>query len=198
MAGTCAMSSDRVLPPAYSLPQVLIGCRRARSGSTRPPGNVGRQRGAAASLAGAHQGEGGAARRSARRRSYASAGDAAEVERLDGEFAASALTWTGWTVSVRRNTVRANTEQIVCRLNNFIMQGSAVPSSRCAAATDQRAGGRRQGEASADAILRVRREIAVAQGELMRVKTAPPPRGGDQSGSSRRSTGWLGRAILRS
>jgi hypothetical protein len=36
--------------------------------------------------------------------------------------------------------------------------------------------GRKKGESIADALLRVRREIAAAQGELMRVKAAPPPK----------------------
>ena len=59
-----------------------------------------------------------------RRRSYASeGGDGAEVKRLDGELAAVR---TDFDLLERerskRNSVRANTEQVVSRLNNFLME----------------------------------------------------------------------------
>jgi hypothetical protein len=76
----------------------------------------------------------------------------------------------------RRNSVRGNTEQIVSRLNNFIMQRSSgaadiAPPPKLTSVP----AGRRKGESIVDALTRVRREIAAAEGELRRIKSAPPP-----------------------
>ena len=77
----------------------------------------------------------------------------------------------------RRNGVRANTEQVVSRINNFLlarMSGAVeiAPPPRLRSVP----AGRKKGESIGDALLRTRREIAAAQNELMRIRTAPLPK----------------------
>jgi hypothetical protein len=77
----------------------------------------------------------------------------------------------------KRNSVRANTEQVVSRLNNFLMErASGVSDVSYPPRLTSVPVGRRKGESTTDAILRVRREISAATGELMRIKSAPLPK----------------------
>jgi hypothetical protein len=135
-----------------------------------------------------------------RRREYASVpgGNAAEVAKLDGELSAvrGDLDRLERERS-RRNGVRANTEQVVSRLNNFIMQLFSGASDATAPRWPAEVPGPRKGESLADALMRLRREISVAQGELMRVKTAPPPRPRSGPRLPPRWTGWRARAAPR-
>jgi hypothetical protein len=114
----------------------------------------------------------------ARRRDYAvrPGGDAAQLARLDAELAVVRADLDRLERErARRNSVRANTEQVVSRLNNFIMQLFSGASDAAAPPWPANVPGPRDGESVSDAILRLRRDIAVAQGELRRVQTAPPP-----------------------
>ncbi len=113
-----------------------------------------------------------------RRREYASVpgGDVAAVERLDGELSAVRADLDRLERErSRRNGVRANTEQVCSRLDNFILQLFSGASDAAAPRWPAKVPGPRAGESVTDALLRVRREINVVQGELRRVKTAPPP-----------------------
>jgi hypothetical protein len=109
----------------------------------------------------------------ARRRDYAHGEEAATLDaelsavrtdlaRLEGE-------------RQKRNSTRTNTEQVVSRLNNSIMQffSGAAEVERPPWPSEVPAA--RDGESVADALMRLRHEIAVAQGELLRIKAAAPP-----------------------
>lgn len=113
-----------------------------------------------------------------RRREYASVpgGNAAEVAKLDREFSAVRADLDRLERErSRRNGVRANTEQVCSRLDNFIMQLFSGASDAAAPSWPAKVPGPREGESVSDALIRVRREISIAQGELRQVKTAPPP-----------------------
>jgi hypothetical protein len=114
-----------------------------------------------------------------RRRDYAirPGGEGAEeVAKLDAELSAVRTDLARLEGErQKRNSTRANTEQILSRLNNAIMQffSGAAEVERPPWPTVVPAA--RDGESVADALLRLRHEINVAQGELMRIKAAPPP-----------------------
>ena len=113
-----------------------------------------------------------------RRREYASVpgGDVAAVAKLDAELSAVRADLDRLERErSRRNGVRANTEQVCSRLDNFIMQLFSGASDDAAPRWPAKVPGPRAGESLADALIRVRREISVAQGELRQIKTAPPP-----------------------
>jgi hypothetical protein len=114
-----------------------------------------------------------------RRRSYASVrggGDAAEVERLDAELAAVRTDLDKLERErSRRNGIRANSEQVVSRLDNFILQLFSGASDDAPPPWPATVPGPAEGESLADALLRVRHEIGMARGELQQIKTAPPP-----------------------
>jgi hypothetical protein len=114
-----------------------------------------------------------------RRRSYASVpgGDAAEVERLDGELAAVRVDLDRLDKErSRRNGLRANCEQVLRQIDVFLMtRASGAGDFAAPPRLTKVPAGRRKGESIADALLRTRREIASAQGELMRIKAAPLP-----------------------
>jgi hypothetical protein len=181
MAEACAMSGDRVLPPVYSLPQALDRLpSHARERYEALRAMLDDSEALQRSLQERIKAKEERLAALMRRRSYASVpgGDAAEVERLNGEFAGIRTDLDKLDRErSRRSSVRANTEQIVSRLNNFIMQwfSGAVDVAAPPRLTNVPVG-RRRGESLADALLRVRREVAVAQAELMRVKAAPPPK----------------------
>jgi hypothetical protein len=75
----------------------------------------------------------------------------------------------------RRNSARSNTEQVVSRLDNFIMQLFSGASDDAPPPWPAAVPGPHEGELLIDALLRVRHEIGVAWGELQQIKTAPPP-----------------------
>jgi hypothetical protein len=76
----------------------------------------------------------------------------------------------------RRNSIRANTEQVVSRINNFIMQRSSGAADIAAPPKlTSVPGGRRKGESIVDALLRTRREISAVRADLLRIRSAPPP-----------------------
>jgi hypothetical protein len=111
-----------------------------------------------------------------RRRDYTT--DAGERARLDAELATARADLDRLERErSRRNAARANTDQVVSRLNNAIMQhySGADDASMPPWPTDVPAA--RDGESVGDAILRLRHEIGIARGELQRIKTAPPPAG---------------------
>jgi hypothetical protein len=115
-----------------------------------------------------------------RRRSYASVAgrDGAEVERLDGELAAIRTDLDRLeSERSKRNSIRANCEQVKSRIDNFITARASGASEMAAPprVTNPLPAARRKGESTADALLRVRREIAAAVAELKRIKSAPPP-----------------------
>jgi hypothetical protein len=113
-----------------------------------------------------------------RRREHASVpgGDAAAVAKLDREVSAVRADFDRLERErSRRNGVRANTEQVVSRLDNFILQLFSGASDAAAPRWPATVPGARAGESIADALVRLRHEINIAQGELLRVKTAPPP-----------------------
>jgi hypothetical protein len=83
--------------------------------------------------------------------------------------------WTGWSERSRRNGVRANTEQVVSRLDNFVMQLFSGASDATPPRWPATVPGPAEGESVGDALVRVRHEISIAQGELRQIKTAPPP-----------------------
>src|SRR5262245_26679543 len=166
------MSSDRVLPPPYSLGQCLgrlplYAQQKYEQVTALLADSEALQRSLLERIKLAEE----RLARIARQRSYANGRD------LDGELAAarSALDRLDKERS-RRNSVRANVEQTVSRLNNFItarMSGAA----RIAAPPPLTSlpAGQRAGESIADALVRTRREISAAQAELRRIQTAPPP-----------------------
>ena len=95
---------------------------------------------------------------------YSSAsGDADAVARLDGELAAVRASLDKLERERnRRNSVRANTEQVVSRLNNFITAlFSGVSEMAPPPQPDSVAAGQRKGESVTDALLRVRSEIGL-------------------------------------
>jgi hypothetical protein len=113
-----------------------------------------------------------------RRREYASVpgGDAAAVAKLDREVSAVRADLDRLERErSRRNGARANTEQVVSRLDNFILQLFSGASDAAPPRWPAKVPGPRAGESLADALIRLRREINIAQGELRQVKTAPPP-----------------------
>jgi hypothetical protein len=110
-----------------------------------------------------------------RQRAYAQ--DANEIERLSAELTAAHADLDRLERErSRRNSVRANTEQIVSRLDNFIMQffsgASDIEPPQWPTANVP---GPREGESLTDALLRLRHEISIAQGEGRRVQVAPLP-----------------------
>jgi hypothetical protein len=76
----------------------------------------------------------------------------------------------------RRNGVRANCEQVRTRIDNWLLQRA---SGAIEVTAPPKLSGlpkaRHKGESVSDALLRTRREIAAAQAELLRIKSAPPP-----------------------
>jgi hypothetical protein len=111
-----------------------------------------------------------------RRRDYAHGGGTEEVATLDAELSAVRTDLARLERErQKRNSTRTNTEQVVSRLNNSIMQffSGAAEVERPPWPTVVPAA--REGESVGDALMRLRHEIAVAQGELMRIKAAPPP-----------------------
>jgi hypothetical protein len=179
MARTGAMSSDWVLPPPYSLTQLL----------ERLPAHARRKYDDIKALLADSE----ALQRSLmerikvkedqladlmRRRSYASdGGNDAEVKRLDDELAAVRADFDRLERErSKRNSVRANSDQVVSRLNNFLMERASgavdvAPPPRLTSVP----AGRKKGESTADALTRVRREIGAAKAELLRIRSAPPP-----------------------
>ena len=113
-----------------------------------------------------------------RRRAYSSASrDADAVAKLDGDLAAVRASLDKLERErSRRDSVRANTEQVVSRLNNFITAlFSGVSEMVPPPQPDSVAAGQREGETITDALLRARNEIRSAQAELMMVRVAPLP-----------------------
>jgi hypothetical protein len=111
-----------------------------------------------------------------RRRDYAHGGGAEEAATLDAELSVVRTDLDRLERErQKRNSTRANTEQVVSRLNNAIMQffSGAAEVERPPWPTVVPAA--RDGESVGDALLRLRHEISTAQGELMRIKAAPPP-----------------------
>jgi hypothetical protein len=112
-----------------------------------------------------------------RRHSYASvSGDAAEATKLDRELAAVHADLDRLERErSRRNGVRANVEQVVSRLNNFIGElfSGTVDVERPPWPNEVPT--QRDGESIGDALMRLRHEINIAQGELQRLRAAPPP-----------------------
>ena len=171
MAGACAMSSDRVLPPPYSLTQIV---ERLPAHARRKYEDI------KALLADAE-----ALQRSLMERMKAAEDKFAHISRqrsysndveLDGELeAARAALERLDKERSRRNSIRGNTEQVKSRLDNWLLQ-------RASGAVDIAAppklgsvpAGRRKGESLVDALGRVRREIAAARAELQQTKSAPP------------------------
>jgi hypothetical protein len=113
-----------------------------------------------------------------RRRSYASApgGDGAEVAKLDRELASLHADLDKLERErSKRNSVRANTEQVVSRIDNFVMQFFSGADDVVVPPWPTSVPGARDGESVGDALLRLRYEIGTAQGGLAQVRTAPPP-----------------------
>ena len=113
-----------------------------------------------------------------RRREYHSVpgGNAAEVAKLDGELAAVRADLDRLDRErSRRNSHRGNTEQVVSRLNDFVMRLFSGVDDASAPRWPAKVPGPRDGESLSDAILRLRHEIGMARGELQQIKTAPPP-----------------------
>jgi hypothetical protein len=113
-----------------------------------------------------------------RRREYASVpgGNAAEVAKLDRELSAVRADLDRFDRErSRRNGVRANTEQTCGRIDNHIMMMFSGAVDINSPRWPAKVPGARTGEGLGDALLRVRLEINIAKGELLRVKTAPPP-----------------------
>jgi hypothetical protein len=109
-----------------------------------------------------------------RRRSYAQ--DAVEIERLSVELTTAHADLDRLERErSKRNSVRANTEQVVSRLDNFILQFFSGASDITMPLWPTTVPGPADGESVGDAILRLRYEISSAQGELVRAKTASPP-----------------------
>jgi hypothetical protein len=171
---------DRILPPPYSLGQVL---------DRLPPHARRKYDDIRALLADAEVLQSSLMERLKakeerladlmRRRSYAAdqGGNGAEVERLDGELANIRADLDRLDKErSRRNSVRGDVEQTLRRLDNFLMQkaSGAVDVSYPPKVTTGVPNGRRTGESYSDALRRTRREIAAAQAELMRLKSAPP------------------------
>jgi hypothetical protein len=171
MARADAMN-DRVLPPAYSLTQVVERLpAHAQQKYQELKGQLSDAEALQRSLMDRIKEAEDKAAHIARRRSYSNdTGLDAELEacrasldRLERE-------------RTRRNGIRANTEQVVSRINNFLlarMSGAAdiAPPPRLRSLP----AARRKGESIGDALLRVRREIAAAKAELLQIKSAPPP-----------------------
>src|SRR5262249_51577985 len=78
----------------------------------------------------------------------------------------------------QRNSVRANVEQTVSRLSNFIplLTGGVGATVQWPPRGVKPNGGAQpqEGETLADAVLRVRSELAAVQGEIRAVRSAPP------------------------
>jgi hypothetical protein len=109
-----------------------------------------------------------------RQRSYAV--DADEIERLGAELTAAHADLDKLDRErTRRNNVRANTEQTVSRLNNFIGELFSGASDITRPPWPDVVPGPAEGESVTDAILRTRHEISTAQGEATRVRVAPLP-----------------------
>jgi hypothetical protein len=111
-------------------------------------------------------------------RSYASApgGDGAEVAKLDRELASLHADLDKLERErSKRNSVRANTEQVVSRIDNFVMQFFSGADDVVVPPWPTSVPGARDGESVGDALLRLRYEIGTAQGGLAQVRTAPPP-----------------------
>jgi hypothetical protein len=103
-------------------------------------------------------------------------GDASESAKLDRELAAARGDLDRLERErSRRNSVRSNSEQIISRLNNSILSFYSGASDTEPPQWPTAVPGARDGESIPDALLRLRHEISVAQGELMRIKAAPPP-----------------------
>jgi hypothetical protein len=112
-----------------------------------------------------------------RRRDYAHGGEGVEeAATLDAELSAVRTDLARLEGErQKRNSVRANTEQVVSRLNNAIMQFFSGAAEVERPPWPTVVPGARDGESVGDALLRLRHEISTAQGELMRIKAAPPP-----------------------
>jgi len=75
----------------------------------------------------------------------------------------------------KRNSVRANTEQVISRINNFVGELFSGASDINPPPWPDAVPGPHESESVGDAILRLRSEISVARSELQRIKTAPLP-----------------------
>src|SRR5262249_56158867 len=75
----------------------------------------------------------------------------------------------------KRNCVRANTEQVISRINNFVGELFSGASDINPPPWPDAVPGPHESESVGDAILRLRSEISVARSELQRIKTAPLP-----------------------
>jgi hypothetical protein len=103
-------------------------------------------------------------------------GDANAVKTLEAELAAANTALDRLERErVRRNSVRANTEQVVSRLDNFITELFSGATDAAPPPWPAAVPGPHAGESVSDALLRVRHEIGIARGALQQVRTAPPP-----------------------
>src|SRR5262249_12620535 len=75
----------------------------------------------------------------------------------------------------KRNSVRANTEQVISRINNFVGELFSGASDINPPQWPDAVPGAYESESVGDAILRLRSEISVARSELQRIKSAPLP-----------------------
>jgi hypothetical protein len=172
MARTGAMTSDRILPPPYTLRQVVE--RLPRHAQEKYEGLKGL-------LADSE-----ALQRSVMERTKAAEEKFADIARRyeysrDSNLVAELEAVRGSVAKLdhersRRNSVRADAEQTLSRVNNFLMEraSGAVDIAAPPRLTSVPAG-RKKGESTADALLRVRREIGAVKAELLRIRSAPPP-----------------------
>jgi hypothetical protein len=102
--------------------------------------------------------------------------EAAESVKLDREMAAARIDLDKLERErSRRNSVRANTEQICSRLDKFIMQWFSGAEDTAPPSWPTTVSRARDGESLTDALLRIRSEIAAALGSLAAVRVAPLP-----------------------
>ena len=103
-------------------------------------------------------------------------GDADEVKTLESDLAAAAAKLDRLEKErSKRNSVRANTEQICSRLDVFILSRFSGAGDVTYPPQITVRPALRDGESVTDAILRLRDEISRARGELSRVRAAPLP-----------------------
>jgi hypothetical protein len=107
----------------------------------------------------------------------ATASDPDEVERLGGNLQAVTVRIDKLSIErAKRNATRANVDQIMARLNDFLMslasQATTVPVPPVI--SEAEVPKRNDGETVTDAILRIRGDIAAAQRDWLQVRTAPP------------------------
>jgi hypothetical protein len=103
-------------------------------------------------------------------------GDSTEAERLERELTSARADLDKLERERgRRNAARANTEQVCSRLDNFILSFYSGAADIEPPQWPTSVPGPNDDESITDALLRIRHEIGIAQGEARRVQVAPLP-----------------------